>query len=456
MGDPAANLPENPAEGRTLGADVNDTGKIAEKLQRQLELLDEADIPEADREAIESFFRYRRSEGVARNTLRTDLSTLRNASDRAGVPLVDMSEADMQDFLALLVAPEPEGGYGLKRGGGGMYNYKRALRVLFKWLDGRGDYGDYPFWEDVDTPTQDVERQDPDERLTWEDVQALKDAAARGQNGPRDRALVAMLAEGHRVTAVAQLRVGDVDPWAENPGFGLNDTTEDGYKDMENVERPLLWCQADLKAWIGQHHPDNAHPDGPRSEAPLWAIQTYDLDNPTGSALSNDGIKGVLQRTADRAGIEKPVNPHNFRHAMHTMLANDPDVDPRDQQHLGGWGDLRMVEHYDETSVEETNAAIRSSLGLSAADEEDHADTPDPYDCPNCTTTLTTEDYCPNCGEPRDLSTRLKQRAARKRTQDGVAEDADDPDVTVARAQVLDAIDDPKVWQMIEANLGSD
>lgn len=51
MVDPTANLPENPAEGRTLGTDVNDTANVDGKLKRRREQVEEADIPEADREA---------------------------------------------------------------------------------------------------------------------------------------------------------------------------------------------------------------------------------------------------------------------------------------------------------------------------------------------------------------------------------------------------------------------
>lgn len=455
MTNPAANLPQNPAEGRTLGADVNDTGNISGKLARRREQVLEAEIDEDDREAILAFYSYRRSEGVARNTLITDLSTLRNAAERAAVSITDMTESDVQDLVALLVAPESEGGYGLKRGGGGLYNYKRALRVFFRWADGRDELGSFPFWDRIDTPSQEIERQSLEERLEWSDVETLKSAAARGRNGPRDRALIGLIAEGHRVTAVAQLRVGDVDPYGDDPTFRLNDTTADGYKDMENHERTLLYCATDLRTWINDHHPDNEHPAGPRPEAPLWPIQTYDLDDPERCALSNDGITGVLERTADRAGIEKPINPHNFRHAFHTMLANDPNVDPRDQQHLGGWSDLRMIDHYDESTVSEKNAALRQGLGLSTSEDGAESSTPDPYPCWNCKATLTSEDFCPSCGEPQSVTTRLKRREARAKTQKGVGEDADDPDKTLTRAQLLEAIDDPRVWAIVEGNLGN-
>lgn len=454
MVDPAENLPENPAENRTLGTDVNDTGNIGGKLQRRREQVEQADIPEADRQAILEFFRHRRAEGKARNTLVTDLSTLRVASERAELPLTEMGQNDMRDFLATLVAPKSEDGYGLDRGGGGMYNYKRVFRVFFRWLDGRDEHGSFPFWEDVETPRQEIKRQPADERLTWDDVQTLKAAAARGRNGARDRALIGMLAEGHRVTAIAQLRIGDVYPWGSDPYFTLNEDAEDGHKEMENIERALIYCVADVRNWISQAHPDNEHPEGPRPEAPLWPIQTYDLERPTQSALSNDGVESALERTADRAGIEKPVNPHNFRHAFHTMLANDPSVDPRDQQHLGGWGDLRMIDHYDESTADEKNRAIRSSLGVASEDVDGSNTTPDPHPCWNCQAQLTTEDYCPSCGEPQSVAVRLKRRAARNEVQDGIPKDSDDPEKTVTRAQMLDALDDPRVWEIVESNIG--
>lgn len=92
-------------------ANVDDAGRIGDKHRRRLEQVEEADIDERDREAILGFHRYRRAvEGMKPNTLTNDLSTLRNATERADVALVDMGETNVHDLLVKLATPRDEGG----------------------------------------------------------------------------------------------------------------------------------------------------------------------------------------------------------------------------------------------------------------------------------------------------------------------------------------------------------
>jgi len=229
--------------------DVNDTHRTEHKLERRRQQVEDADIPEADRETILAFYRYRKGQGMETTTLTTDLSTLRNASERAEVALTAMGATDVDDFLELLTRPKSEGGYGLAPDKGGMYNYTRVLRVFFQWLDGREDRPDYPFWEDIQTSTQDVERPDQEDLLMPEDVQALKQAALN----PRDRAFIAFLADGHRVTMATQLRVGDIHPEGKDPYFTPNGEAEGGHKGLDSSQRTLLWSKGDVAAYLNNH-----------------------------------------------------------------------------------------------------------------------------------------------------------------------------------------------------------
>ena len=449
------NLPENPAEGRSIGTNVNDTSKIGERLARRREQVVEAHIPETDREAILKFFKHRRADGMSRNTLVTDLSTLRCASERAETPLTEMSKLDVDDFLVELVTPRSEGGYGLERDGGGIFNYKRTFRVFFRWLHSRGEYGEFDFWDSIDLPKQEPKSIPKENRLEPDDIAVLKKAAGQGRNPDRDRALIAFLAEGHRITAAAQLRVKDVDVYSDDPVFRLNDSSEDGYKSMEKVERPLLWCTAVLRVWLSEGH----HPEPNNPEAPLWTVNQYDPENPQESALGNDGISSMLERVADRASVDKPVNPHNFRHAAHTRLRNEPEISERDQEHLGGWIDdrRRMLDRYDETTIEEKNRNLRTGLGLSISTDDDEATTPRPHPCYYCNIELAgDETFCPSCGMPQNASTRLARRQAKQDVQDGIGDEADDARRTAARAALLEALDDPIVIERVEAAMDGD
>lgn len=425
-------------------ADVNDTGNLTGKHERRLQQVKDADIDDTDREAILAFHEFRRSEGNATTTLTTDLSTLRCASERATVPLTTMSNGDVDDLLTLLATPKEDGGYGLDPEGGGMFNYTRSLRVFFRWLDGRDEYGEFSFWNDIETPNQTVERQAEDERLTPDDVERLKEAAGRGRNTQRDRALVAFLADGPRITLATQLRVGDVNPYGKDPYWTPNDDANVGHKGIDNRKRTFLWSKAEVRTWLS-----HGHPDPENDNAPLWPIQQYDPANPNEGALSPDGVRAMLERAADRAGIEKPVNPHNFRHAAMTRLSNDEGLTPQQIQHLAGWADDRMLEVYDETTDRERNDTIREAVGMPTS-TEDEATTRDPTPCPNCRAEVQPgQRFCPNCGESPEASVRLAQKNARTDVREGLSEDADDSDRTAARAALLDALEDPDALDRI-------
>ncbi|WP_284008128.1 tyrosine-type recombinase/integrase [Haloarcula pelagica] len=401
---------------------VNEPTRLQQKLDRRWEQLDAADIDDRDREAIRAFVEYRRDvEDRARSTLTNDLSQLRCASERAETWLVDMSFGDLRRLLSTLVTPKPDG-YGLDPDGTGMYGYKRALRVFFRFLDESDDWGDYPWHEDVELPTLEMSGAGSrEEMLSGEDIEALKDAATC----PRDRALIALLADiGGRIGMVLSLRRKDMHLDGDEPYFEPNAEVVDGLKDLDSTQIPVLYSRAEVRTYLRHHHPDKGNPS-----APVWALERgYDHDNPQQSAVGDDRVRDVLQGCADRAGIAKPVNPHNFRRTGATRMSNSDRLTPQEIIQILGWSDDRPLEAYDQTTESERNSAIHEALGFSqgngGSDEDELAF--EHIVCGNCREEIeSTAQFCPNCGhETDDAARQLKEDA-----KDDVSGDAiNEPD----------------------------
>lgn len=378
--------------------DVDDANNTQRKLDRQWELLEEWNIDESDRKAIEDFVRIERqgNQDAALNTLIGDLTCLRCASDRATTSLVEMDRSDYRDLMRILTKPKDQGGYGLDPSDGGIRGYKRALTGFFEWLDTEPDYGEFAFHEDIDTPSQKISRINEDEILEPGDIEALK----RHSKNNRDPALIEFLVDScARVSLALQLRVKDIhDLNTQRPYFTPNPNGS-SHKGAPDKRYPILQSAAELRSWINQGHPD------PRGESPLWPIlRNYDRDNPQECALSTDALRSMLKICADRAGIEKPVNPHNFRHTGITRLSRE-GLQPQQIQHIAGWSDDRMLQAYDHTTDRQRNEKIRVETGY-VEEADDETGPSKPKTCGNCRETLKpTAQFCPRCGAPADRTT---------------------------------------------------
>ncbi len=399
--------------------DVNDPTGIGRKLQRQWDLLlgdeesgtDPADIDARDREAIIAFIQWRRDIGdVSRNTQKLDLSTLRRGAEWAPAPLVEFGLEDVESFFTQLTQPKAQGGRGYTPNGSSMYAFARVFRLFYRFMHDRESYAAYPFWEAIETPSIETEQElTREDMLTGADLEAMKDAARH----PRDRALISFLGDvAGRIGLVLSLRVKDVHLDGDEPWFSPNTQVEDGLKDLDLTRIPILHSRAEIRTYLRHHHPD---PDTP--EAPLWAlIRGYDPENPQDCAASVGRIRGVLRACRDRAGIDKPIDPHNFRRTTATRLSNSDRLTPQEIQALTGWKDsvlFEMMDRYDFTTDAERVSSIQTAMGFS---DESTAAAPDELavasaPCGTCRESFSTDArFCPNCGAPRDEDARAAQR----------------------------------------------
>ncbi|MFC6875380.1 tyrosine-type recombinase/integrase [Halobellus marinus] len=181
-------------------------------------------------------------------------------------------------------------------------DYKQAIKQFWKWLN-NGEDPEETKW--IKRGPIEQKRILPQSLLTPADIQSLLEAC----HNNRDRAFIAVLWEtGARIGELIDLQVGDI----EQSAFGRQMIVSG-----KTGSRRLLLLESEsyLDSWL------TVHPNW-QTDAPLWCK----IDTKQGSpdeTISYQYIRlRILDKAREQAGINKPVNPHHFRHSRATYLAN--------------------------------------------------------------------------------------------------------------------------------------
>lgn len=382
-------------------ANVNDVHDMAGQVENERRRLEEADIDEADREAIAAYATYREvSAGVAAGTLRDDMGVLRRTAERAEKPLLEFTST--KDTDRLLKTNRTDHGVSPSSND----NYRARMRSFFEWLNDDPDYPAFEWWEDVKIPTREVEPIDPDEIMGLDEVRALREAA----DHPRDKAIIEFLADtGMRVAAAMQLKRGGIDGLdSQHPTFKPNKDGE-AQKGIDTLPLPIIQSQRWLRVWLNQYHPLDA-PDAPVFTTRDY-LQRIRVEDDDGEVIQRDVEKGALHPStvhteikyrAEAIGIDpSKVNIHSFRHVAVTRMRRDMGMDWDDIAHRTGWSDAsiaRMKQTYSHLTHEDKNRRVWGSVGRDT--DDDGEDTgPVFIDCVNCGREMNADNrYCPDCG----------------------------------------------------------
>ena len=186
-----------------------------------------------------------------------------------------------------------------------LHGHARGIRTFLSWLHREG-YLDEDLARRIDLPRVGTKQL---EVLTEEEIARLFQHLPLGDDqGCRNAAIVALMVDcGLRLSEVAGLDVDDVD-------------LEDGLvRVLGKGRRQELvpfgsFTRTVLRRWI-QHY------------RRFFADGTPELfPSPYGGRLTAEGIKSMVQRLAERCGIER-LHPHLLRHTAATrLLANGCDL----------------------------------------------------------------------------------------------------------------------------------
>jgi integrase len=357
---------------------LEDFQHFERRLQKELDRLDE--FTDTDRPRVKRFVEKKDGD-VTDGTLATYLRNLRMAARAHDQPLVELDEATMDALTYEL----RHGNYG--HGGDGysndsIRNIEFAVRAFLKVIDGHAWAADYELTSPADSKVR------PEDMLRGEDINALTSAA----HNLRDVALIEFLADtGVRLSLVGSLRVGDVDLEGPKATYTPNPNAR-GLKGAAIRDYPIIDAKGVLRSYVRQTHP---RPD--RDDVALFhCIPGHGNPIDGDGALTPTAIRNQLRRAADNAGLDKPVNPHNFRHSAITRMRREGYDRGEIESRVHWTVDSDMWATYEHIASAEHNQAIWERAGVV---EDDDGPEPERRPCGTCMEPVAPHhDYCQACG----------------------------------------------------------
>jgi integrase len=390
------------------------------QLENTVENVEQADdILDRNKELILDYKQDQVLNGLSQATLLRNTQRLKIIGREADKPFDEMDKGNVKGLVAWV----HEQDYTDET----VDTYKTVIKAFWGWLkDAEGDETpDEVRWIKLSNGKGNGDTL-PKDLLTKDDVEAQVDAA----KNPRDRAFIYLLYEtGARIGEVIDLTVGDI----EDRNHGKK-VVIDGKTGARRL--PLVESVPYINQWLSNH-------PNPAKDAPLWCkIQQGSPDDQLGYRYIREKI---LKKNMERAGIDKPSNPHHYRHSRASHLATE--LKEAQLCEWFGWVQGSDVPaRYVHLSGRDIDNAYDQMHGLYEPDEEEQQ--PDVVECVRCQE-LNEPDaaFCMRCGFALDQETaaEVEEQADAKVKESYKQVDPADTD-TQEKLDTLDEIlDDPEV-----------
>jgi site-specific recombinase XerD len=245
------------------------------------------------------------------------------------------------------------------------HDFLAEIKRFYKWLKQTEDYPEEVRW--IKNNMKRSKRKLPKELLNIEDIKKL----AENTNNLRDRCLILLLYEsGARVGEILGVKIKDVD--FDKYGALINLFGKTGARKVR-----VIASAPSISNWLLEH---------PRKQSKnfrdsyllcgLWGVNK-------GDELHYRHVNKLLKEAGEKAGIEKPLNPHHFRHSRATELAKKL-TEAQLCMYLGWVQGSKEASTYVHLSGRDTDKAILEMHGL--VEEEKQKDKFKTIECPRCKT----------------------------------------------------------------------
>jgi site-specific recombinase XerD len=253
------------------------------------------------------------------------------------------------------------------------HSYKITIIRFYRWLNG-GEDPESTRWI---KPKNSEKKKLPEELLSEDEIKKMIETARH----PRDKAIIAVLYDsGARISEIGNLKQKHI--IFDQHGAIL---TVDGKTGMRRVR--IVFSASYLAAWL-DIHPQKGNPD-----SYIWInIGQRSREE----QMQYDAIRMILKRTAKKAGIQKRIYPHLFRHSRSTELAQHL-TQAQMEEHLGWVHGSNMPRTYIHMSGKQVDNALLKIHGI--VKDEDTMPELTSAACERCgTVNGPTSKFCARCG----------------------------------------------------------
>jgi integrase len=358
------------------------------------------EIIEANRKLILAFTRDLQAENITELRISKYINLLRHLSALLAKSFDEATVIDVKSVVADINGSEYSAWT--------KNDYKVTLKKFYKWLKKTSDDQEpaETSWIKTGHPKNGIL---PEELLTEDDIGKLAKAAENS----RDRAFVECAYEtGGRVGELLNLRRKHVQ--FDDIGAVLIFSGKTGDRRVR-----LITTAPALSQWMLDHPSEDP-------EAPLWVTLG---DRNRGASLDYGAARYALQSLAEKAKIKKRINPHSFRHARASYLANHL-TEQQLGQYLGWTAGSRMPGVYVHLSGRDTDSALLKMYGIETKENRKEQAKLTPLKCSRCKQMNDpTVRFCAKCGLPLRLEVAMEVEAERKQADDIMNRLLDDPEV---------------------------
>lgn len=344
-------------------------------------------ISERNKQAIIKFHENCLVEGISAGRIARYMYDLRNLSKWLGK---DFEDATGDDIKALIGEIEKKTYYTKKLDKKVPYQesskreFKICIKKFYRWLRSSNEYPEEVKWIKLHYRKCEKKRL-PEEMLTEEDIKKLINAS----NNPRDKAFISVLYEsGCRIGEIFSLKLKHIK--FDQYGAQLLVNGKTGFRRIR-----IIASTPYLTEWI------NKHPKNDDSESPLWITRNCQI-------MKYQAVTMTIKRIAEKVGVKKKTNPHNFRHSRATYLANH--LTEAQMKEFFGWvqgSDMASI--YVHLSGRDVDNALLKVYGIKNNEEKEESQLK-PKNCPRCQEINSfANKFCSKCGMILDEELRNKK-----------------------------------------------